>query len=206
MSLEKATIDYTLNGRKETVEVLFNPSEYRLNKTNQFAEIAIPGLEAPPLQFVRGGARTLSMQLFFDTFEKGSDVRDHTQKITTLLSVDNELHAPPICHFSWGDLNFIGVLERADQRFTLFLSNGMPVRATMDVSFKEFIGNEGQGRLLSSADFTKHYVVHRGDSLSAIAGREYGDPATWRLIAEENDIDNPLNLRPGQILVIPAIT
>lgn len=205
MSLEKATIEYTANGRKETVEVLFNPSEYRLNKANQFAEIAVPGLEAPPLQFVRGGARTLSMQLFFDTFEKGSDVRDHTQKITTLLSVDNELHAPPICHFSWGDLNFIGVLERADQRFTLFLSDGTPVRATMDVSFKEFIENDRQGRLLSSADFTKHYAVHRGDSLSAIAGREYGDPAMWRLIAEENDIDLPLNLRPGQILVIPAI-
>jgi nucleoid-associated protein YgaU len=185
MALEKATIEYTATGTKETITVLFNPTEYRINKSNQFAEVAIPGLEAPPLQFIRGNARTLTMQLFFDTYEKGSDVRQHTGKILKLLEIDNELHAPPICHFNWGQLNFIGVLERADQRFTLFLSNGTPVRAT--------------------ADFTRRHLVQLGETLSSIAGREYGDPGLWRPIAEENGIDDPLALQPGQLLVIPAL-
>lgn len=205
MALEKATIERHIPKKGEPIEVLFNPNEYRLTKSNQFAEVAIPGLAAPLLQFGRGNARTLSMQLFFDTYEKGADVRQHTNKLIELLEIDSELHAPPVCQFSWGDLNFIGVLERADQRFTLFLSNGTPVRATVDVSFKEYLEGEKQAGSLRSADFAKRYVVRRGDTLSSIAGQKYGDPALWRPIAEENDIDDPLALQAGQVLVIPAL-
>ena len=205
MSLEKATIQtydpetHTLGAE---IAVLFNPTEYRLNKANQFAEVAIPGLEAPPLQFVRGNARTLSMQLFFDTYEQSQDVRDYTGQIIGLLDIDAKLHAPPICLFSWGNLNFVGVLERADQRFTLFLSDGTPVRATIDVTLKEYFEGPSDRQ---SADFAKRYVVRRGDRLSGIAGQEYGDPALWRPIAEANDIDDPLAIQPGDHLVIPAL-
>ena len=204
MEFENATISYKEKGKEKTIKVLFNPNEYRLNKANQFAEVAIPGLASPPLQFVRGNARTLSMQLFFDTYTYygSADVRDHTKKIVDLLKIDDKLHAPPICHFNWGELNFVGVLEKADQRFTLFLPDGKPVRATVDVSFKEHY--EGAQKL-ESADFAKHYVVRRGDTLSSIAGEKYGDPGLWRPIAEKNSMDDPLALKPGQVLVIPAI-
>jgi len=207
MALEKAAIQRcdAKTGKPvgTPIEVLFNPTEYRLAKSNQFSEVAIPGLEAPPLQFVRGNARTLSMQLFFDTYEQGQDVRAYTGQIVDLLKVDPELHAPPVCLFVWGILKFVGVLEKADQNFKLFLSNGIPVRATVDVAFKEYLAGQPGDR--QSADFTKRYVVRRGDTLSSIAGQKYGDPAVWRPIAKENDIDDPLALQPGQILVIPAI-
>ena len=62
-----------------------------------------------------------------------------------------------------------------------------------------------QGGRLQSADISKHHVVQRGDTLSGIAGEKYDDPAMWRVIAEENDIDNPLDLEPGTVLVIPAV-
>ncbi len=209
MKLEKATIK---PAKGEAIKVLFNPTQYQVTETNQFAEIAIPGVEAPPLQFVRGAARTLSMQLFFDTYDpvqedvpKSSDVRKYTEQIINLLRVDSESHAPPICSFNWADFTFVGVLERADQRFTLFLSNGTPVRATIDISMKELGQAQApQAGRLFSADFTKRYVVRRGDTLSSIAGEKYGDPALWRPIAEENGLDNPLALKPGQVLIIPA--
>ena len=38
------------------IPLRFNPTEYQLQKANNFAEIAIPGLESPPIQFVRGSA------------------------------------------------------------------------------------------------------------------------------------------------------
>jgi hypothetical protein len=205
MRLDKATIKRYIPGGGEAIEVLFNPTEYQLAQSNQFAEVAIPGLGAPLLQFGRGNARTLSMQLFFDTYEKGEDVRDHTKKLTALLAIDDHLHAPPVCEFTWGGLTFIGVLEQANQRFTLFLPNGIPVRATVDVTFKEFWDEKKQGGRLQSTHFAKRQVVKRGDTLSAIAGHQYGDPALWRPIAEANGIDDPLALQPGQVLVIPPI-
>lgn len=205
MGLEKAAIKRYIPKGGETIDVLFNPTEYRLAQSNQFAEVAIPGLAAPLLQFGRGNARTLSMQLFFDTYEQGDDVRDHTEKIIKLLAINEETHAPPVCQFTWGDLTFIGVLERADQRFTLFLSDGTPARATVDVTFKEFWDEKKQGGRLQSAEFVKHHVVQRGDTLSGIAGQKYDDSAMWRVIAETNDIDDPLDLLPGTVLVIPPV-
>jgi nucleoid-associated protein YgaU len=204
MALEKAAIKRHIPPG-ETIEVLFNPNEYRLNVSNQFAEVAIPGLAAPLVQFGRGNASTLSMRLFFDTYEQRTDVRLYTGKVIKLMTIDPSLHAPPVCMFVWGKLEFVGVLERADQSFTLFLPNGIPVRAALDVSFKEFFDGKKQAGLLESADFAKRYTVQRGDTLSSIAGVEYGDHALWRLIAEENGLDDPLALQPGQVLVIPAV-
>jgi nucleoid-associated protein YgaU len=49
------------------------------------------------------------------------------------------------------------------------------------------------------------YTVRKGDTLSAIAQREYGDASAWRRIYEANrgQIDNPDLIHPGQELTIP---
>jgi nucleoid-associated protein YgaU len=49
------------------------------------------------------------------------------------------------------------------------------------------------------------YTVRKGDTLSAIAKREYGKESEWRRIFEANrdQIDNPDLIRPGQELTIP---
>lgn len=205
--LVKAQIQ-SLVPSEPAIDVLFNPKEYRLNKSNQFAEVAIPGLSAPLLQFGRGNAQTLSMQLFFDTYDnrfgKKVDVRTYTDQISDLMRVDFELHAPPVCQFSWSNLIFVGVLQQADLRCTLFSPDGIPVRATMAVTFKQFYDGWETG-MLQSANYAKSYIVQPGDTLSGIAAIKYEDPTKWRPIAEENNIDNPLAIRPGQVLVIPAI-
>jgi len=36
------------------IPLRFNPTEFQIQKANTFAEIAIPGLESPPIQLVRG--------------------------------------------------------------------------------------------------------------------------------------------------------
>jgi len=51
----------------------------------------------------------------------------------------------------------------------------------------------------------KTYTVVRGDSLSKIAKREYGDAGKWRKIFEANKdvIENPDLIEVGQELIIP---
>ena len=211
--LEKAKIKQIVPAGSE-IDVLFNPTEYRLSKSNQFAEVAIPGLSAPMLQFGHGNAQTLTMQLFFDTYDpqsnnslaaKNEDVRSHTRKVTDLLAINGSLHGPPICQFSWGKLVFIGVLQQADVRCTLFLPDGVPVRATVDVTFKQFYDGRKETGMLQSANFVKQHIVRAGDTLSGIAAELYHDATKWRPIAEANNIDNPLNLEPGRVLIVPAI-
>ena len=49
----------------------YNPTEYTLDKQVTLGEVAIPGLDAPLQQFVRGNAEKLTLDLFFDTTEHG---------------------------------------------------------------------------------------------------------------------------------------
>jgi len=213
IELEKARIKQLVPDGPE-IAVLFNPTEYRVSKSNQFAEVAIPGLGAPMLQFGHGNAQTLAMQLFFDTYDpqavdtkypKNQDVRLRTRRVTDLLKINGELHAPPIIQFSWGNFVFVGVLQQADVRFNLFLPSGVPVRATVDVTIKQYYDGRKETGMLQSANFAKEHVVLPGDTLTGIAAKLYNDPAKWRPIADANNIDDPLALEPGRVLTIPAI-
>jgi nucleoid-associated protein YgaU len=52
----------------------------------------------------------------------------------------------------------------------------------------------------------KTYEVQPGDTLSAIARREYGDSRLYPVIARQNRLDNPDVIAVGQQLLIPYVT
>ncbi|MFZ0318997.1 MAG: LysM peptidoglycan-binding domain-containing protein [Candidatus Sulfotelmatobacter sp.] len=211
------------------LSVNFNPTEYTLNKGAQIVEVAIPGLDSPILQFVRGQAETLSLDLFFDSTESGMDdnatsVTELTDQFYQLVKIDGTTHAPPICFFSWG-ADFPGqrsyistgsqlrngfqcVVESVRQRFTLFSPQGVPLRATLTVSLKEYktLSEQIAEINFQSADHTQTHVVQIGETLSQIANDAYNDPTQWRAIADQNSILDPLQLTPGAILEIPPLT
>jgi nucleoid-associated protein YgaU len=198
------------------IPVMFNPPEYTIAKGAQFAEIAIPGIDAPILQFIRGQTRTLALELFFDGTRAGSsgtragDVRVLLEPVAQLGRIQPNTHAPPRIRFIWGvGLSFRGVVDNVSQKFTLFSPAGIPVRATLTLSIKEYRTLEEQLKDLNlqSADHTKRRVVKRGDTLSRIAFEEYGDASKWRPIADRNAelIPDPRRLVPGVTLLIPAL-
>jgi len=191
----------------ENYHVMFNPEEYSLNKDNNFASQAIPGLGSPLLQFVHGNMRTLDMELFFDTFELKQDVRTQTQKVVDLLKINSDLHAPPILQVTWGTLDFQCVLAKASQKFIKFFSDGRPARARLNVTFNECLDATTQVKEanLQTADFSKAYIVKQGETLSGIAASHYEDPSKWRPIAIANNIDSPLSIVAGQQIQIPSL-
>jgi hypothetical protein len=216
MALEKATI--TNLSRGDRVTVLFNPEEYSLNRDINYAQIAVPGLSGPLLQFVHGNLQTLEMELFLDTYEEhregsrtrnqaGDDVRALVKQVTDLMNIDPVLHAPPVLLFTWGSLSFTCVLARASQRYIMFRPDGVPVRARAQVTFNEFRNADLEAKEVKreTADYTKTYIVTAGETLSAIAGREYGNPKLWRPIALANEVPDPHRLQPGLRLVIPRL-
>jgi hypothetical protein len=199
----------------DAIELQYNPEQYTVEKGVHLAEIGVPGLSVPVLQYVRGTGRRVSMQLFFDAFEARKDVRDRINPLVGLLDISSSRHVPAICRLRWGagrwdsrgDNSFRCVLERASTRFTLFLEDGTPVRATVDVVLREHVDVEDAVRRdsLQSSDHDRTIVVRDGDTLSGIAARFYGDPLQWRPIAQANGIANPRRLRSGTTLLIPAL-
>jgi LysM repeat protein len=186
---------------------MFNPEEYSLNKDNNFASQAIPGLTSPLLQFVHGNLRTLDMELFFDTFETQADVRDNTQKIVDLTRIDSDLHHPPVLRVTWGSLDFRCVLAKVNQKFIKFFPDGRPARAKLTVTFNEYLDAETQVKEanLQTSDFSKAYKVNETDTLSSIASMFYEDAAKWRPIALANGIRDPREIVAGQEIQVPSL-
>jgi LysM repeat protein len=191
----------------DIVIAMFNPEEYSLNKDNNYASQAIPGLTSPLLQFVHGNLQTLDMELFFDTFDNQADVRVETAKVFNLLAINSDLHTPSVLRVTWGTLDFRCVLTKVSQKFIRFYSDGRPGRARLTVSFSEYLDAATQVAQanLQSPDFTKAYVVKQGDTLSAIAARFYEDATKWRPIALANELIDPRAIRPGQEIQVPPL-
>lgn len=212
--LDRDAVDPS-RGLEATITVQFNPTEYSLSKGAQIAEIAIPGIDSPILQFIRGQNEKLTLDLFFDTTESGmgesiQDVRERTRSIYQLVKIQPKTHAPPRIRFTWGQgLSFQAIVESVQQKFTLFNPLGIPLRATVSVSFREYKTLEEQLSELNlqSSDHTRRRVAQRGETLSQIAAEEYRDPREWRRIADANAsvVSNPRRLVPGTTLEIPPL-
>src|SRR5580693_7996217 len=191
------------------IPLCFNPTEYQLQKANNFAEIAIPGLESPPIQFIRGAAEKLTADVLVDTSDTLADVRvAYVNALRGLMDLNRELHAPPIVRFTWDTEVFRGVLESLNVTYVLFTPDGIPIRAKLNMSLKEYRPVEIQIKEnpTASPDFEKTYVVKRGDTLSSIAYAVYRDATVWRDIASNNQIQDPRTLQPGLVLQLPRLT
>ena len=89
----------------------------------------------------------------------------------------------------------------------MFLADGMPVRARVDLTFKSMLDAE-KSKMVSpfeSPDRTKVRTLREGEQLWNYAWQEYGDLEQWRAIARENGIMNPLDVAPGQKIKLPAL-
>ena len=115
---------------------------------------------------------------------------------------------PPLCLFQWGgQWSFQAVVTSLSVRYTLFHENGIPVRATAKITLEEAedaAEKKGTNPTSYAEPGRKRREVRPHDTLPLIAYEEYGDPAQWRRIAEDNHMDNPFALRPGQVLSIPS--
>lgn len=187
----------------------FNPTSYRLQKANNFSEIEIPGLETPPIQYIRGGNETLSFDALFDTSDSQKNVREeYVDRVANLMRINSELHAPPIVQFIWETEVFQGVVSDMAVSYVLFTPQGVPMRAEASLTLTAYRPVEVQiaERPRNSPDVEKSVTLRRGDRLDLIASGIYQDPARWREIARQNGIRDPRRLDPGQLLLVPRLT
>jgi Contractile injection system tube protein/LysM domain len=190
------------------VPLRFNPTEYQVSKSNTFSEIPIPGLETPLLQYVRGGSEMLTLEALVDTSDTLVDVRErYVNRLRGLMSPNAKEHAPPIVSFVWDSTVFTGVLESLGVTYVLFAPDGVPLRARLSLSLKQYRPAAVQAKEppRRSPTVDKSYQARRGDTLSSISNAVYRDPARWREIARANRILDPRRLEPGRVLTVPRL-
>ena len=205
-----------IEGGTETIECLFNPAELTISKSNQWQGGEAKGKNAPELRFQAGQSATLTLSLTFDTTKDGKPVTQYTDKLLGLMKVNPNLAGadrsrnsarPPWVEFHWGSLySFKAIVERLQIKFTYFASTGMPLRAKADLSLKQWMDEEQLPLQNPTSSTPSLHTVHQllpGETLDRVAAAHYGDPARWRLIAQANNIVDPLRLPVGATLAIP---
>jgi hypothetical protein len=158
------------------------------------------------------------------------DVRALTQPLWQLAegadSAQGELR-PPVVRFVWGKAwNVPAVVAAVAERLEAFGPSGAPRRSWMRMRLLRIPDPAPRPRRLEAAAAPPEEQVHElvgggaaasraaedgappptgiaGERLDELAQRFYGDPSAWRLIAEANDVEDPLHLPSGAAVRIP---
>ena len=214
MGLAHATLQNISKLDQDPIPVQFNPTEYGIDRGASFAELQVPGLRTPLLQFVRGEAQMLNLELFVDGTDKRASqaeadtVESRLNALRTFVEIDRDLHAPPVCEFHWGKVRFQGVVTSFKEKYSLFDESGKVLRARVTLTLKSYAAVEVQLREIKnqSPDRTRVRVMREGDTLASISAEVYGDPRLWRVLAEANGITRPRFVAPGTPLTVPALS
>lgn len=230
LTFEKLKPDGSSDG-SQAITLDYSPPELSFSKAAQYAEVAIPGLEQPVLQFVRGDAETLGMDLFFDaTSAPGgglglggvkTDVAKEVNAFCKLVTINGKTHAPPLVRITWGDAfpgnamghnsatesSFKAVVLSVTRKYTLFNTSGAPLRAIVTLALKRYatIAEQLDDINFQSADHTRQHIVTEGETLPLIAHDAFGDARKWRVIAEHNGLAEVRDLVPGLRLELPPL-
>lgn len=211
-----ATIGAKPGAKLATVAFQFNPSTLALSKSTEWRrKPARMAEEAALPEFVGSGPRNLSVSVFLDaTATHDNSVEERVEQlliacVPTKKSIAKKMPASPWVRFEWGtarSVSFDGVLSSLSVDYALFDVDGKPLRATCALSIEEAgFSTPGQNPTSGSLEARRTHRVVAGDSLPQLAWQEYGDATVWRVIAEANDIDDPMVLPPGTELLVPGI-
>jgi nucleoid-associated protein YgaU len=193
----------------------FNPKEYSVQKSAKWESKPTKKAEDTAVPEFKGAEpSSLTLELFLDESdsESGSVIKDVELLFgcctPTTISNGAGKPSPPFVLFGWGQtMGFAAFVKSVNAKYTLFRSDGTPIRATCSVTLQEVPTNppKKQNPTSGSIAAVRMHTVLPGDSLPLIAYGEFDDVAAWRAIADANKIDDPLRIRPGTELVIPAV-
>lgn len=194
--------------RSKTLVCKFNPKELTLTEGYKWVKTTVIGSDVPQVSFAGGQSDKMTIDLLFDSTDTGADVRDSYKVLLEIAAVDPRQKnkqtgkgEPARCQFQWGKLmSFRAVVEKLTQRFTLFKPDGTPLRAEVTVTLAQVRQDVKKQNPTSYTEPRKTWIVREGERLDWIAYQEYGDAAYWRHIAETNQLPDPFDLRPGQVL------
>lgn len=144
--LAKATLLHQPSDRSKDIEFMFNPTELTFSQSMHLNESqgARTQKGLPKVTFAYPEACVLTISnILFDTYEKGTSViEDYISKLTKALdfaeSGEGANKRPPIYLFTWGDYQYLRCfVQQITYRLTLFLPDGTPVQAKVNMTLKE---------------------------------------------------------------------
>jgi len=199
----KADVEYT---------VRVNPEQYSKRFAVQYDSRGGAGEANAVLKFQKTLPATMEFELLFDATGviEGSpeDLAGEIEKfLNVLYYFQGSLHKPYYLKVTWGKECFGAVVNSLTFAYTLFTSDGLPLRAraTLGLTNYEDAKTIEKKSGKQSPDITHMVRVRSGDTLPGISAQVYGDARRYLDLARSNGLVNFRALRPGSFVHCPPL-
>lgn len=128
---------------KPTINFMFNPDQLSFQDKVDTQEN--PGANneqtgRPKVSFSEKKATTLAISnIVIDRYESGDSVMKEIQDLKEATTFIEKMRRPPVYEFRWGNQQYFRkcFVQNLSYKLTMFLPDGTPVRAVIDLSLKE---------------------------------------------------------------------
>ncbi|MGM0496627.1 MAG: CIS tube protein [Bacteroidota bacterium] len=212
--------------KTDTFEAQVNPASIQTKYAVNYDKGEDDGEGAaiiPERKFTGCSSQQVSFELLLDGTGALSDnqtsivrVKDQVElfKKTCYYYVGG-VHEVPYVKIKWGDISFFkynnqvfyGRIKNFDVNYTLFSSEGVPLRAKINATFIGTVdpGTEAAMKDKQSPDLTHVVTVKAGDNLPMLCEEIYGRRQMFHEVAKVNNLISFRDIKPGTELVFPPI-
>ena len=215
--LEKMKIIGFLQPKESAIAVpfsiyfaMFNPEKYSITSQTNYNADRVQGGLGEELRYNRTEARTFTFDFLVDGTGASGEKREVLADIILFRATCGflgEIHQPAYLIINWGTLLIRCKLTSLTIDYTLFRSDGTPLRATLKATFTEYTTPELQQlqAFLSSPDVTHVHTIEDKDRIDNLSNRIYFDSKYYMELARVNNLDQFRKLKEGDKLVFPPV-
>jgi hypothetical protein len=158
------------------------------------------------IEFVLDGTNTL--EGYVDKYNK-MEVHEQIKAFTDCVyKYEGKIHRPRFLIVHWGkELKFPCVLSKLDVSYSLFKSNGNPLRAKLTATFVKYESEQAVAAAarINSPDLTHYRQAKQGDRLDLMTYNIYNDPNYFLQVGLVNNLSSVRRIKPGLDLYFPPI-
>ena len=217
MGLQKLTLvaysdeQYTSKASgTNSYSVQINPESYSHTHSTSYSPGTSTDTAGTTTKYHRINPETLSFSFYLDGTGVVSTltVSDEIKKFRQVAyQYNGTIHSPNYLMLIWGNLSLKCRLTQLSIEYTLFDSNGLPLRAKLSPSFEQYLSPDDIAKLSgkNSPDMTHLRQVGAGDTLPLMCQRIYGDSRHYLMVANHNGLTHLRDLQPGQTIIFPPL-
>lgn len=196
------------------IELLLEPEQIKFGNNIRYGKDKQMGTTGGDQKFQGYEPEILQLKLTIDCTgvvegaQKGDKAYDKVKEIENLLYVYNsDGHSPSYVKIIFGELLFKGRLASITTDYTLFSWQGIPLRASLELSFKKDISSEEDRKRNSkqSPDMSRLITLKEGETLPYLCHKIYGDSLLVRQVARFNNLNSFRNIPAGTELLFPPL-
>lgn len=199
---------------KRRLDLTINPESLAFNKKISYKQDNQLGSTSGGNTFEKYLPEELSFNFVVDTTgavegtTKADKVYAKIKELEDLLyTYKGETHRPSYIIIVFGDMMFKGQLTSMKTDYTLFNDKGIPLQASVQLSFSNYCASEEENKKNSkqSPDMSRLIVLKENDTLANLCHLIYGNSRLVAQVARFNNLNGFRDIPIGTELLFPSL-